>query len=138
MLRALKLGAVIICVVFILSAITHAQDEPFTMLSMQQVSEMLGKRGVYVLDVNDPEIYAKHHLKGAILVADEHLKKYLPKDKNATLIFYCAERRCTGSEIAAREAAKLGYKKIYTMPEGIFGWVRVGRPTESAPASARK
>ncbi|HEX8926119.1 MAG TPA: rhodanese-like domain-containing protein [Terriglobales bacterium] len=130
-----SLAVFVMAISFIAGA--RAQDEPFTMLTMQQVSDMQGKPGVYICDVNDNEIYAQHHLKGAIHVRDERLKKYLPKDKNATIIFYCAERRCTGSGIAAREAVKLGYKKVYTMPEGIFGWVRSGRATESPSASRR-
>ena len=35
------------------------------------------------------------------------------------------------SHHAAREAAKLGFTKVYVMPEGIDGWVKSGLPTES-------
>ena len=34
------------------------------------------------------------------------------------------------SHHAAREAAKLGFTKLYVMPEGIDGWVKAGKPTE--------
>jgi rhodanese-related sulfurtransferase len=32
------------------------------------------------------------------------------------------------SHDAAREAAKLGYEKLYVMPDGIHGWVKAGKP----------
>jgi len=137
MSKVLRSFSIFLLLSLVLGALASAQDEPFTMLSMQQVSDILGKPGVYVFDVNEQEIYAQHHLPGAVHVTDAKLKKYLPRDKNATVIFYCAERRCTGSAMAAREAVKLGYKKVYTMPEGIFGWVGSGRPTESLKASAQ-
>lgn len=31
---------------------------------------------------------------------------------------------------AAREAAKLGYKRVFVMSDGIAGWVRQGKPVE--------
>jgi rhodanese-related sulfurtransferase len=36
------------------------------------------------------------------------------------------------SHDAAREAAKLGYEKLYVMPDGIFGWVKAGKPVVAA------
>jgi rhodanese-related sulfurtransferase len=35
------------------------------------------------------------------------------------------------SHEAAREAAKLGYRKLYVMTEGISGWVTAGKPVET-------
>ena len=32
---------------------------------------------------------------------------------------------------AAREAAKLGYKKVFVMSAGISGWVKAGKPVEN-------
>jgi len=29
---------------------------------------------------------------------------------------------------AAREAAALGYTRIYVMPDGISGWLKAGKP----------
>ncbi|HEX8910531.1 MAG TPA: hypothetical protein VF805_15105 [Anaeromyxobacteraceae bacterium] len=31
---------------------------------------------------------------------------------------------------AAREAAKLGYRKVFVMSDGITGWVKKGKPVE--------
>ena len=107
--------------------------EGFAHVSVDEVERFLGKPGVYIFDVNVPEIWAEHHLPGAIHVKDAKLKRYLPTDKNAILIFYCAEPRCTASEAAATEAERLGYSRVYVMPEGIFGWINAGKPVEKPP-----
>jgi len=33
------------------------------------------------------------------------------------------------SHAAAREAAQLGYTRVYVMPDGIQGWLKAGKPT---------
>jgi rhodanese-related sulfurtransferase len=35
------------------------------------------------------------------------------------------------SHEAAREAAKLGYKNLFVMTDGISGWVKAGKPGET-------
>jgi rhodanese-related sulfurtransferase len=37
------------------------------------------------------------------------------------------------SHDAAREAAKLGYRDLRVMTDGIRGWVAAGKPVESGP-----
>ena len=32
---------------------------------------------------------------------------------------------------AARAAVELGYKHVFVMPEGIQGWKKAGKPTET-------
>jgi rhodanese-related sulfurtransferase len=34
------------------------------------------------------------------------------------------------SHDAAREAAKLGYSRVYVMPDGIRGWMSAGKRVE--------
>jgi rhodanese-related sulfurtransferase len=38
------------------------------------------------------------------------------------------------SHQAAREAAKLGYQKVYVMPAGISGWVKDGKKVQTGGA----
>jgi rhodanese-related sulfurtransferase len=112
------------------AAITPVEGEKFSYISLREARDLHGKSGVFFIDVNEPEIYQAHHVPGAIPVTDEHLERFLPADKQATLIFYCAERRCLMSHAAARDAVKLGYTHVLVMPEGIFGWVNAGLPVE--------
>jgi rhodanese-related sulfurtransferase len=99
-------------------------------LTMAQVEARLGQPGVYVYDVNVPELWESGHLPGAIHIDTPRIRRFLPRDRNVTLIFYCANRLCSASGAAAREALHLGYRNVYLMPEGIFGWRGSGRPTE--------
>ena len=39
------------------------------------------------------------------------------------------------SHHAAREAAKQGFKNVYVMGDGIDGWIKAGKPTESKKKS---
>ena len=91
---------------------------------------LLGKAEVFIYDVNTPELWAQGHLAGAIFISQPKIGRFLPHDKSAILIFYCANRLCTGGEQAARAAMRLGYHHVFVMPEGIFGWAASGRPLE--------
>ncbi len=108
---------------------TPVDGEKYATLSLSEARDMHGKPGVFFIDVNEPEIYEQGHIPGATWVTNEHLERFLPKDKSATLIFYCYERRCSGSHAAAREAVKMGYTKVFVIPAGIMGWANAGLPT---------
>lgn len=99
-------------------------------LTMAQVEALLGKPGVYFYDVNTPELWQQGHLPGAIYINQPNIRPLLPRDKKAMLVFYCANRLCSASRAAAQEAMRLGFHSVYIMPEGIFGWMQSGRPTE--------
>lgn len=45
-------------------------------------------------------------------------------------MFYCVNKLCTASEMAAREVMKLGYTDVRQMPDGIEGWKLSGRKVE--------
>ena len=57
-------------------------------------------------------------------------KKLLPENKDQTMVFYCVNKLCTASEMAAREVMKLGYTDVRQMPDGIEGWKLSGRKVE--------
>lgn len=44
------------------------------------------------------------------------------KDKNATVITYCANVRCSASPTLAKRLMKMGYTNVREYPEGIAGW----------------
>lgn len=108
---------------------TPVSGEQYATLSLSEARNLYGKPGVVFLDVNEPEIYEQGHVPGAVWVTDEHLEHFLPRDKNATLVFYCYERRCSASHAAAHEAVRLGYARVFVMPAGIMGWANAGLPT---------
>jgi rhodanese-related sulfurtransferase len=111
-------------------ASTPVVGEQFQVVSLREASELHGKPGVYFLDCNEPEIHAQYHVPGSVWVTSDDLRKYLPADHQATVVFYCYNRRCSASHAAAREAVKLGYRKVFVMRDGISGWVLAGLPVE--------
>ena len=85
-------------------------DELLNQISMRE-AEMLWQAGVPFYDVNTLEVWTEGFIPGAIF-------------------FYCANKLCTSSEMAAREVMKLGYTDVRQMPDGIDGWKLSGRKVE--------
>ena len=61
--------------------------------------------------------------------------KELPADKNAKLVFYCANTMCKASEQAANRALEAGYVDVAVLPDGIMGWKSAGQKTATTPRS---
>ena len=94
-------------------------------LTSQQASELIARGEVVVIDVRDPAEWSGGHLPNARLVPLEQLrsapKQSLPKDN---VLFVCAAG--VRSQTAARIAASLGLKNVYSLNGGTRGWVKNG------------
>jgi hypothetical protein len=68
------------------------EQKPFGELSVDQVDEQLASASKpFVFDANPKEVYDARHVPSAKWVPyDGIVASMLPSDKNATLIFYCA------------------------------------------------
>ena len=99
-------------------------------ITMMEAESLVGKEGVYFFDVNTLELWAEGFIPGAIYFNVKDWKKLLPKKKDTQMVFYCANRLCNASEIAARAVMKQGYTNVRQMPEGIYGWRLSNRVTE--------
>ena len=104
-------------------------DELLNQISMRE-AEMLWESGVPFFDVNTLEIWTQGYIPGAKFFNVRNWKDLLPKDKGKTIVFYCVNRLCTASELAAREVMQLGYSAVRQMPVGIEGWKLSGRKIE--------
>jgi hypothetical protein len=67
-----------------------AAKDPFQMVSLDEVEQLLGQPNVHVYDANPREVYEEAHLPGAVFVKGEDLAPILPRQKDAKLVFYCA------------------------------------------------
>ncbi len=76
-----------------LSCASHSAKEPFQPVSVEEVQGMLGQQDVVVVDANVPEIFAEHHLPGALHVGSKPLAALLPTNRDARLVFYCTGPR---------------------------------------------
>ncbi len=66
------------------------EPETFGRFTVDQVERRLGQPNVYVFDGNRPETYVEYHLPGAVRLNHKDITtEVLPKDKDATLVFYC-------------------------------------------------
>lgn len=105
-------------------------DEALNTITMMEAQTLVGKEGIYFFDVNTLELWAEGFIPGAVYFNVKNWKDLLPKNKDAQMIFYCANRLCNASEIAARYVMKLGYTGVRQMPDGIYGWRLANRVTE--------
>ena len=72
-------------------ACAEQKGEPFGLLSLDDVEKMVGKPGVFIVDANDRDVFAKNHLPGANWYKAAPFAELLPPDKSGTtLVFYCA------------------------------------------------
>ncbi|WP_041415808.1 rhodanese-like domain-containing protein [Shewanella halifaxensis] len=99
-------------------------------ISMMEAESLIGKEGVYFFDVNTLELWAEGYIPGAIYFNVKDWKKLLPANKDALMVFYCANRLCNASEVAAHHTMKMGYTNVRQMPDGIYGWRLSNRVTE--------
>lgn len=121
----------------LLPGLLHAADF-FQTITMDEVARVMKRPGVALLDVNVPELWEKSHIPGAVHIEDADIARFLPADKKATLIFYCANPLCDAAGMAANESVLLGYRRVYVMTDGIFGWVKSGFPVLSAAPVVQK
>ncbi|MGL4746790.1 MAG: rhodanese-like domain-containing protein [Shewanella sp.] len=106
------------------------QEIQLNPISMREAETLVGKEGVYFFDVNTLEIWAEGFIPGAVFFNVHNWRDLLTKNKDAVMVFYCANPMCTMSNLAARETMKLGYTGVRHMADGIYGWRMSGRKTE--------
>ena len=99
-------------------------------ISVEEVERLTGEKKAIVFDVNSKGTREKMgSVPNATLLGStsDYPSTALPKDKSTTLVFYCANPRCTASHTAAKRAVSLGYSDVRVMSAGIAGWKDSGR-----------
>lgn len=104
----------------------------FPDISVKDLKAAIEAKKVILLDANGTSTWKKHHVPTAIDFAanKEKLAKLLPQDKDALIVAYCGNSKCTAYQAAAKEAQKLGYRNIKHLSAGIAGWIEAGEKTE--------
>ena len=101
-------------------------------VTVDQVDHMLADHTCQPVDANGTPLRQKMGvLPGAVLLTDMDAIGELPSDKTKPLVFYCANTQCSASHYAAEKAIAAGYTHVQVMPEGIAGWVKAGKKTQS-------
>jgi rhodanese-related sulfurtransferase len=112
------------------------KKEGFTLIHAADLKKAMDSREepVTIFDANNDKTRQQEGvIPGATpltSVTQYEAKGTLPADKNAKLVFYCANTMCTASHSAAKVAVAAGYKNVSVMVDGIQGWKKAGNPTE--------
>ena len=112
----------------------HEKRASVKMVSLDEATELQKKSQASFLDANDAEVRTKWGvIPGATLLTSfvDYKATELPKDKDAKLVFYCANVRCSASHKAAAKALQAGYTDVNVLPEGIIGWKNAGKPVNT-------
>lgn len=102
-------------------------------ISVDECDQQLAK-GAQAVDANGDQTRKKLGVvPGAVLLTDSEsfAVSELPAAKDKPLVFYCANTSCGASHEAANKALTAGYTNVKVMPEGIAGWVKAGKKTQS-------
>ena len=119
-----------LCAAACLTATVYAGD--FKDITIKDLKTEMAANKVILLDANGTESWQSGHIPGAINfeATESKLASVLPKDKNALIVAYCGNPKCTAYQAAAKAAKKLGYKNIKHLSAGIAGWMDAGEKTE--------
>lgn len=81
---------------------------------------------LYLIDVNDKEIFNDARIKGAInLSFDEVKNKAKSFNKGFKLIFYCTDYFCAESSRVAKAFYDLGFTNLFVYKGGIQEWYQL-------------
>jgi len=84
-----------------------------------------------LLNVLSAEDFEKAHIPGSLNVPqkrDSFLQdvENLVKDKNRTVVVYCASRACTASSEAVTKLEQAGFRNVLHFEDGMAGWRTAG------------
>jgi rhodanese-related sulfurtransferase len=100
-------------------------------ISKNELASKLGTPSLVVVNVLEPEAYAKIHIKGSISIPQSQLQngRWRELDKNKEIVTHCSSYTCTASRETADFLEKQGYK-VRAYEGGIKEWAEAKLPTE--------
>ena len=93
--------------------------------------------GVKLVNVLDQNYFADAHIPGSLNITLDALED-ASKDwnKDANIVVYCADYKCSASSAAARKLAALGFTNVKAYEAGMAGWAQAGFPVEGPAQEA--
>lgn len=112
----------------------YAKGAGFRLIHVQDLVMDMQQGHPVICDANKADVRSQWGvIPGATLLSSSSsydVTKELPADKNADLVFYCANTRCMASHGAANRAVAAGYTRVSVMADGIQGWAKAGQKTD--------
>lgn len=110
------------------------EEHKFKLIHVKELDTMITEKTpkLAIFDANTKAIRAKEGvIPGAKPLSSSNAFNVseLPAEKDAKLVFYCANTKCTASHNAADRAIENGYTDVTVFADGIFGWKSAGKPT---------
>ena len=98
----------------------------------QLQSRLEGGEQIVVIDVREPDEFAKGKVPGAYTiprgVLEGQVDGRLPRD--STVVLYCAGG--ARSALACKSLAEMGFTKVENLQGGFSSWVKSGMPVEGS------
>ena len=115
----------------LLLPIVQRRFSPVKDVGNAEATRLVNRSDAVFLDVREPKEYAGGHLPNAIHIPLSQLDSRsgeLAKLTARPVVAYCESGRRSPS--AAKALARAGFKDIYSLQGGIFGWKKDGLPVE--------
>ncbi|WP_084417701.1 rhodanese-like domain-containing protein [Chrysiogenes arsenatis] len=122
----------LLCICFWGSSSVFAQVADLNSEELKQRIE--SAQNTVVVDTRSNQEYVTGHISGAINITSQEsnmfstIARFLPPDKETTLIFYCRGYNCSLAPDAAMAAYAAGYRHVYTYRGGYPDWQAKGYP----------
>lgn len=107
-------------------------SEPFKQIGPEEAKALIDSGQVKVVDVRNPDEYARDHIPGATLVplprilAPGKAQELLKDADNTVFVCEVGER----SRVAAEIAAAVGRRNLYNLQGGMTAWRKKGYEVE--------
>ncbi|HEY3292765.1 MAG TPA: rhodanese-like domain-containing protein [Candidatus Nanopelagicaceae bacterium] len=101
-----------------------------TNMNAKDFSNITQQSNVVILDVRTPGEFSQGHIQGAMNIdveASTFDSEIAKLDKSKTYAVYCHSGRRSG--IATEAMAKMGFKHIYNLQNGLADWMSQGMMT---------
>lgn len=102
-------------------------------LDPQAVVQLMNREKAVVIDVCEPDEFARGHIIGAKNLPLAQVNDKLPqlvKNKSTPVVMVCQVGARSSRAVAA--ARKLGYENAQSLSGGLRAWVAASMPTEKA------
>ena len=112
----------------------HMAEAAPKKVTVGELAKLTSTKKATVVDANDNTFRSKNGIiPGAILLtsSSEFALTELPAQKDAKVVFYCANEMCGASHGAAKKAMSAGYTDVSVLPDGLKGWKAAGQKTAS-------
>ena len=121
-------------VVALFAASVAFAGSKYAEISHAELQAAVAAQQVVVLDVNGSDSFKNGRIPGSIdyVANNDQLASLLPADKDALIVAYCGNERCSAYRNAAIAAEKLGYTNIKHYSPGLAGWTKSGAPMDKS------